>query len=120
MSLKDLIIRLQIEEDNRRSDKRMNPTTPKANIVEHGENSKGKKPNIVKNKFEPKGGVSKKTHQPSKFFSKCFNCDKPGHKSADCRLPKRKKKNEAHAMDIDDDGLVAVVSEVNLVDSNPK
>ena len=33
---------------------------------------------------------------------------------------KKKKKNEAHTMNVDDDGFVAVVSEVNLVDSNPK
>ena len=120
MSLEDLIVRLRIEEDNRGSDKRVNTVAPKANVVEHGESSKSKKPSKSKNKLGPKGGVSKKTHKPSKFLGICYNCDKPGHKSADCKLPKRKKKNEAHAMDVDDDEFVAVVSEVNLVDSNPK
>ena len=120
MSLEDLILRLRIEEDNSGSDKRMNPTTPKANIVEHGTNSKDKQSTKMKNKFEPKEGISKKTYQPSKFLGKCFNCDKQSHKLIDYRLLKRKKKNETYAMGINNDELVMVVSEVNLVDLNPK
>ncbi|PON35236.1 hypothetical protein PanWU01x14_337960, partial [Parasponia andersonii] len=47
-----------------------------------------------------------------------------GHKALDCQLPK-KKKNEANAVDeitqeVSDIDLCAVVSEVNLVESNPK
>ena len=68
----------------------------------------------------PKGGIGKK----QKFQGKCFNCDKMGHKASDCRLPK-KKKNEANIVDeitqeVSDIDLCAVVSEVNLVGSNPK
>ena len=48
-----------------------------------------------------------------------------GHKSADCRLPKRNKKKEATVVaaitqEVSDISLSAVVSEVNMVDSNPK
>ena len=47
-----------------------------------------------------------------------------GHMASDCRLPK-KKKNEANMVDsitkdVEDISLSAVVSEVNLVGSNPR
>ena len=72
-------------------------------------------------KLAPKGGVLK----PSKFQGKCFNCDKVGHRSADCRKPKKTKKKEANMVDdiskeIGDIDLCATVSEVNLVGSNPR
>ncbi|RVW13910.1 Retrovirus-related Pol polyprotein from transposon TNT 1-94 [Vitis vinifera] len=85
MSIEDLIIRLRIEEDNRRSEKKGAHTLneAKANFVEHG------------------------------------------HKSVDCRLPKKNKPKEANVIDnitknVYDIDLTAVVSEVNLVGSNPK
>ncbi|RVW17127.1 Retrovirus-related Pol polyprotein from transposon TNT 1-94 [Vitis vinifera] len=88
MSIEDLIIRLRIEEDNRRSEKKGAHTLneAKTNFVEHGQSSKAKTNNNKGkgSKLEPKGGISKKP----KFQGKCFNC--------------------------------AVVSEVNLVGSNPK
>ena len=48
-----------------------------------------------------------------------------GHKSSKCRLPKKKKKQEANVMenmtqDVSDINLYDVVSEVNLVGSNPR
>ncbi|KAL2526336.1 Retrovirus-related Pol polyprotein from transposon TNT 1-94 [Abeliophyllum distichum] len=65
-------------------------------------------------KFGPKGGISKKM-----FQGKCFNCDKIGHKSTECRLPKKKK--EANMVeDTSDMNLAAIISEVNLVGSNPR
>ncbi|KAL6328584.1 hypothetical protein AAG906_038779 [Vitis piasezkii] len=87
MSIEDLIIRLRIEEDNRRSEKKGAHTLneAKANFVEHGQSSKAKTNNNKGkgSKLGPKGGISKKP----KFQGKCFN---------------------------------SVVSEVNLVGSNPK
>ncbi|KAL6331736.1 hypothetical protein AAG906_016732 [Vitis piasezkii] len=87
MSIEDLIIRLRIEEDNRRSEKKGAHTLneAKANFVEHGQS----------------------------------------HKSVDCRLPKKNKPKEANVIDditknVSDIDLTAVVSEVNLVGSNPK
>ena len=90
MSMEDLVVRLHIEEDNKRSDKKGVHTSPevKANFVEHGQSSKKRQHNKGKgSKLGPKGGVSKK----QKFQGKCFNCGKQGHKSSDCRLPKRNK-----------------------------
>ena len=44
MSMEDLVVRLHIEEDNRRSDKKGAHTSPevKVNFVEHGQSSKKK------------------------------------------------------------------------------
>ncbi|WJZ90328.1 hypothetical protein VitviT2T_009480 [Vitis vinifera] len=125
MSIEDLIIRLRIEEDNRRSKKKGAHTLneAKANFVEHGQSSKAKTNNNKGkgSKLGPKGGISKKP----KFQGKCFNCGKQGHKSVDCRLPKKNKPKEANVIDditknVYDIDLTAVVSEVNLVGSNPK
>ncbi|RVW87884.1 Retrovirus-related Pol polyprotein from transposon TNT 1-94 [Vitis vinifera] len=125
MSIEDLIIRLRIEEDNRRSEKKGAHTLneAKANFVEHGQSSKAKTNNNKGkgSKLGPKGGISKKP----KFQGKCFNCGKQGHKSVDCRLPKKNKPKEANVIDditknVYDIDLTAVVSEVNLVGSNPK
>ena len=125
MSIEDLVIRLRIEEDNKGSERKMahNPNEAKANFVEHGQGSKFKKDNNKGKgtKLGPKGGVFKK----QKFIGKCFNCGKQGHKSSDCRLPKRNKLKEANVVDdiskdVSEIDLIAVISEVNLVGSNPK
>ena len=90
--------------------------------MEHGQSSKKKQHNKGKgSKLGPKGGVSKK----KKFQGKCFNYEKQGHKSSDCRLPKRNKPKEANMVDgitkdVFDINLTVVISEVNLVGSNPK
>ena len=55
----------------------------KENVVEQGQGSKNKKPKL---KLEPKEGVSK-----NKFQGKYFNCGKVGHRSVDCRLPRKNK-----------------------------
>ncbi|XP_062100804.1 uncharacterized protein LOC133806728 [Humulus lupulus] len=122
MSVEDLIRRLRIEEDNKSTEKQSsNPNAAKANMVEHDKGSKGKKPKAKPwSKLRPKGGVSKKP----KFQGKCFNCNKTGHKSSDCRLSK-KKGNEANDMEAMSQEIVGldlcvVVSEINLVDANPK
>jgi len=96
MSLEDLIVRLRIEEDNRGSEKKVNVATEKANMVEHAQSSKPKKANSGKGaKLAPKGGISK-----SKFQGKCYNCDKVGHRSSDCKKPKKpNKKKEANIVD---------------------
>ena len=65
MSIKDLIIRLPIEEDNRGSEKKgtQNLSEAKANFVqEHGQSSKFKRANNKGkgSKMGPKGVISKK------------------------------------------------------------
>ncbi|XP_060667269.1 uncharacterized protein LOC132799455 [Ziziphus jujuba] len=122
MDMEALISKLRIKDDNRKSDRRSMKAAVKANVVKHKSSSKSqkKKPGMS-SKLGPKGGISKK----AKFQGKCFNYDKMGHRAADCRLPKRKRNKEAQMMEhitreVDDIDLSAVVSEVNLVGSNPR
>ena len=91
----------------------------KENLVEHGQSSTKKNQSNKGPKIGPKGGVSKK----QKCQGKCFNCDKIGHKSSKCRLPKKNKNHEANVVDnitqdVADINLCAVISKVNLVESN--
>ena len=99
MSTKDLIIRLRIKEDNRGLKNKWahNLGEAKANFVEHGQSLKFKKVNNKGkvNKLGPKEGIFKK----HKLQGKCFNYCKQGHKSLDCRLPKRNKPKEANEVD---------------------
>ena len=64
MSIKDLIIRLHIEEDNRGSKKKgaHNLGEANTNFVEHGQSFKFKKANNKGkgDKLGPKGGISKR------------------------------------------------------------
>ncbi|XP_060672709.1 uncharacterized protein LOC132803523 [Ziziphus jujuba] len=121
MDMEALIGKIRIEDDNRRSDRRFMKAGIKANIIKHGSSSKNKKKPGKSFKLRPKEGISKK----AKFQGKCFNCHKMGHRAADCRLPKRKRNIETTMMEhitreVDEIDLSAVVSEVNLVGSNPR
>ncbi|CAM8887002.1 unnamed protein product [Rhodiola kirilowii] len=115
MSMEDLVICLKNEEDNRLSDKRIRLPSERANIVEHGGSSKGKKPF---SKLGPKSGGIKKKVQP-KFTSKCFKYDKEAHRAADCKKPLKEKK-KVNVAGVDEDLLAAVISQLSLVDSNSK
>ncbi|XP_070018327.1 uncharacterized protein [Nicotiana sylvestris] len=111
MSLEDLIVRLIIEDDNKAAEKRGrgNSTIMGANIVE--ENKKRKKAS------GPKYNPSKK-----RLSGNCYNCGKIGHKSTECRAPKKDKKNgQANMVEKHDDinDLCDMLSECNLV-GNPK
>ncbi|VFQ79646.1 unnamed protein product [Cuscuta campestris] len=111
LNLEQLLTRLRIREEGlaRRNG------GAKANVVEHpsGSSHGGKD----KKKMCPKGGVSK-------FAGKCYNCGITGHRSSDCRKKKpqkgKKKTTEAMCAELDNLDLCAVVTEVNLVGSNPK
>lgn len=65
----------------------------------------------------PKGGISKK-----KIVGKCYNCGGMGHKASVCKKPKKNGEGnmvDDISKDVSDMNLSAVVSEVNLVGSNP-
>ncbi|KAK8583216.1 hypothetical protein V6N13_021928 [Hibiscus sabdariffa] len=108
MSMEDLLSRLHIEEENRGNNKKLPFKEAKANLVEV---KKGNQPQQqqARPKLGPSGGISKK----EKFKGACYNCGKVGHRSSECRNA-RKGKKKANAVD----DLCAVISEVNLVDSN--
>lgn len=124
MKIEDLIVRLRIEEDNKGADRKMgNGFVAKANVVEHGQSSHKKKISGKGSKMGPKGGISKKPK--FQFQGKCYNCGKTGHRSFECRLPQKKKEAnvtelELISRNVSDINLSAVISEVNMVGSNPR
>ncbi|KAM3250741.1 hypothetical protein P3S67_023163 [Capsicum chacoense] len=114
MSVEDLIVRLRIEEDNKVAERRSNGNSAisGANIVEDDHNNSKNRKKVGQESNQPK----------KKFKRKCFNCGKFGHKSMNCRTPKKeKKKNQANMTEskkeIDD--LCAMLTECNLV-GNPR
>ncbi|XP_047320211.1 uncharacterized protein LOC124924182 [Impatiens glandulifera] len=79
----------------------------------HGKDKK-KHNSFVKNRsLNPKGGISKK------FTGKCFNCNGMGHRSSDCKKPRRVREANL-TQGLSDMDLCAMISEVNLVGSNPR
>lgn len=83
--LEDLIVRLRIEEDNKAVERKVhgNSKIIWVNIVEIAPTSPKKR----KKPFGPKNYPSK-----NKFKGTSHNCEKIGHKAAECRAPKKKKK----------------------------
>ena len=60
-----------------------------------------------------------------KFQGKYFNFEKQGHKSTDCKIPKRKKPKEVNVVDgitkdVSDIYLTTIISKVKFVASNSK
>ncbi|XP_076940279.1 uncharacterized protein LOC143609401 [Bidens hawaiensis] len=130
MTIDDLIIQLRIEEDNKRDKKgSLVDVSAKANLVEYGQSSKGGnkgkgKGNKGKAKVElgvKKGAVKKK---PPPFQGPCYNCNEMGHRTNQCKKPKREC---AHLVDEDGTPLVvmiteeaAFIEEFNVVGDAPK
>ena len=127
MKLEELIVRLRIEEDNRKSERRVaggQGMHAKANIVEQGQGSRFNK----KRKFYGKSFKQGFQGGNKKFKGKCYTCGKEGHQAKDCRHG-RDRTGKGHANMTEEchlsDGIgdiilsCVVMSKINLV-GNPK
>ncbi|GJT74860.1 retrovirus-related pol polyprotein from transposon TNT 1-94 [Tanacetum coccineum] len=88
------------------------------------EKGKDKRKNDKKSKgkseyLAPKAGIVKQN-----FQGICYNCDQPGHRAANCKMPKQVNPRQANMVnhDVDMKAMVsdvcAIISEVNLVGTN--
>ncbi|PHT27229.1 hypothetical protein CQW23_33172 [Capsicum baccatum] len=114
ITVEDLTVRLRIEENNKTTKRRSkgNSTINGAHIVEDDQNN-----------FKKWKKAEQESNQPKKKFKgKYFNCGKIGHKSTDCRAPKKgKKKDQANMIESNKEcgNLCAIFSECNLM-GNPR
>ncbi|KAK9125656.1 hypothetical protein Scep_014502 [Stephania cephalantha] len=128
MSIKDLIMRLRVEEDHRKGDKK-EMANVNANMVV-GQSSKSKfqkfqNKNFKKNLKRTAKPLAPKGKDYKKIKGSCWVCGKQGHGAQDCRHKKDQNfdnsgvNNQANvtAMEIDntDFDLTVVVSETNMV-----
>nr|GEY30711.1 zinc finger, CCHC-type [Tanacetum cinerariifolium] len=106
MKVEDSVVRLRIEKDNKLAQKNTyTPDSVKENMVEHVWSSskfdskakgKGKKKNDKKGKGKAEYLAPKARIVKQKFQGTCYNCDKPGHCDANCKMPKRVNPREAN------------------------
>ncbi|GJV51809.1 pol polyprotein [Tanacetum coccineum] len=134
MSVKELVVHLRIEEDNKLAQKNtFTPDSAKANMVEHAgssarSNLKGKGKDEKKNDKKGKGKAEylapKAIIVKQKFQGTFYNCNQSGHHATNCKIPKRATPRQAIMVNDNMDMLaivsdvIAMISEVNLVGSN--
>ncbi|XP_076896146.1 uncharacterized protein LOC143549014 [Bidens hawaiensis] len=112
--MEDLIVRLRIKEDNKVAQKvTMVDASAKANLVEHGQSSKGGKHGKGyggKGKAKMDLGIKKGAmkNKPPPFQGTCYNCNGVVHRANQCKEPKR---SHAHMVDEDGTPLVAMITE---------
>ncbi|GKC45587.1 pol polyprotein [Tanacetum coccineum] len=134
-SVEDLIVRLRIEEDNKLAQKNTYaPDSTKANMVElagsssksnskakgKGKNKKNDKKGKGKAEYlAPKAGIVKQ-----KFQGTCYNCDQPGHRATNYKMPTWVNPCQTNMVNDNVDmiamvsDVIAMISEVNLLGSN--
>jgi len=123
LKLEDLIVRLRIEEDNRKSEKKSNKNfyEANANVIEDSKEKasifKG-----LKRKKTALGYKGKDQEGKNKRFKRTYYiCNKEGYKVNECCSRFKKNKNDqpqANLTDHASPSLSAMVSEANLITNN--
>jgi hypothetical protein len=113
ISLEQLANHLRLEEEYRKQDDTKNQNAhEKVHVMEEGNSSKSsKKRNRDFNKSHGNHGNNNKT---KKRKGNCYYCGKPGHFKHECRF--LKKKNNEKNSSATNDNLVAVISEINMIE----
>ncbi|GJT81123.1 retrotransposon protein, putative, ty1-copia subclass [Tanacetum coccineum] len=134
ISVKDLVVRLRIKEDNKLAQKNTyTPNYAKANMVEHAGSSsnsnskgkgKGKGKNDKKSKWKAEYLAPKVKIVKQKFQGTYYNCDQPDHCVANCKMPKRVTPCQANMVNDNVDmiamvcDVIIMISKVNMIGSN--
>ncbi|XP_077237233.1 uncharacterized protein LOC143878903 [Tasmannia lanceolata] len=111
MTMQELIEYLQIEENYRNLD----------NLKLEGNNQKAL---VIENASQPKGHKRKKngsTNSSSKKFKSdkaCWKCGKNGHFKKQCRVYLKEKEAKNQANLVQNEDIVAVISEVNMINDD--
>ena len=123
VKLEDLIVRLRIEEDNRKSEKRSNKNSyeAKVNVIEVSK-EKASIFKDLKRKNTAQGYKGKFQEGNNKRFKRiCYICNKERHKANECRSCFKKNKKDHPQTNLTNHAfpsLSAMVSEVNLTTNN--
>ncbi|XP_075521355.1 uncharacterized protein LOC142554577 [Primulina tabacum] len=116
MGLKDLIVRLRIEGDNKSTEVKASRMAARVNIVETSFEGK-------KRKFEKQPQQGQQPPNKKKFKGTCYNCRKPNHMAKDCRKPKKENpqayvvQKSSVPFEFSQLDLSAVILEANLVEN---
>ncbi|GJY34361.1 retrovirus-related pol polyprotein from transposon TNT 1-94 [Tanacetum coccineum] len=132
MSVEDLVVHFRIEEDNRLAQKdTYTLDSAKANLVEHAgsssRSSSGFATTVTRGEHCADRNRSTGFSHDAVFavlvrfavrFLITLNCDQPGHRAANCKMPKRVNPRQANMVN-DDADMIAMVSNV-AVDNGQK
>ncbi|MCI11852.1 wall-associated receptor kinase 2-like, partial [Trifolium medium] len=116
ISLEQLGTYLRLEEEYRKQDDTKNKTAQeKVHVMEEGNSSKNsKKRNRDFNKSHEDHNGNNNNNKTKKRKGSCYYCGKPGHFKHECRF--LKKKNKEKNSSASKDNLVAVISELNMIE----
>ncbi|GAA0146341.1 hypothetical protein LIER_36293 [Lithospermum erythrorhizon] len=134
MTVKELALRLHIEEDNRNAGVVSALPGPsvgevKHNVVKQGSSSKkGKRGNFAPRRpYFKRNGHNSMGDTFKKFEGLCYNYNRRGHKSYEWKQPKKCTNNSGQGNmvnivteDFSGVNISDVISEVNLVGTNPQ
>ena len=91
--MEDLIVRLRIGEDNRKSVKRSNKNSyeAKANVIEDSKGKASTSKGLKRKKIAPEYKGKDQEGKYKRFKETCYICNKEGHKANEYHIRSKKK-----------------------------